>query len=122
MPKFKKYLSETIHFAHTDNLFLISHLIVWCCHWKQDSHSKACCRGRTSWSQTTQGNGILINESCDIAPLFIHTHRKIKEFLKLSTFVYCYNTDMINNGCYIKIFNNYWSIITKNVYKRPCCY
>jgi hypothetical protein len=42
------------------------------------------CRGRTSWSQTTQGNGILINESCDIAPLFIHTRGKIKEFLKLS--------------------------------------
>jgi hypothetical protein len=38
----------------------------------------------TSWSQTTQGNGILINESCDIAPLFIHTHQKIKEFLKVS--------------------------------------
>jgi hypothetical protein len=29
MTKFKKYLSETIHFAHTDNLFLISHLIVY---------------------------------------------------------------------------------------------
>jgi hypothetical protein len=42
------------------------------------------CRGRTPWSQTTQGNGILMNESCDIAPLFMHTHRKIKEFLKLS--------------------------------------
>ena len=41
-----------------------------CCHWKQYSDSKAWCRGRTSWSQTTQGNGIFINESCDIAPLF----------------------------------------------------
>jgi hypothetical protein len=29
MLKFKNYLSETIHFAHTDNLFLISHLIVY---------------------------------------------------------------------------------------------
>ena len=39
------------------------------------SHSKACCRGRTSWSQTTQGNGILINESCDIAstPFYIYS-------------------------------------------------
>ena len=65
------------------SVFLFSFHFVTC-HWKPDSHSKACCRGRTSWSQTTQGNGILINKSCDIAPLFIHTHRKIKEFLKLS--------------------------------------
>ena len=29
MPEFKNYLSETIHVAHPDNLFLISHLFVY---------------------------------------------------------------------------------------------
>jgi hypothetical protein len=83
-----------------------------CCYWKQDSHSKACCRGRTSWSQNTQGNGILINES-SVRPKLLQTcaywekccnnilslrNSLIFRWVCIKRGAYCYVTRFINQN------------------------
>ena len=54
-------------FLHLICLSLSLFLFVFFC------YKHLICGGRNSWSQTTQGNGILLNESCDIAPLYAYS-------------------------------------------------